>query len=123
MTRSWATPEFVAGSCDVACKQLGQCVHRRSSKSHTMVPPWMLLIVSDPFQKNSGAMSRLVCTLVSLYLYQALSSPRHGSGLGTMKFLPNDHVKNVLYEFICVATFTCTLNLHKCGMATVNRGH
>jgi hypothetical protein len=45
------------------------------------------------------------------------------SGLGTMNFLPNDHVKNVLHEFIYVATFTCTLNLHKCGMATVNGGH
>ncbi len=53
MTRSWATPEFVAGSCE-ACKQLGHFVHLRSSTSHAMVPPWMLLIVSDAFQIFSG---------------------------------------------------------------------
>jgi hypothetical protein len=53
VTRSWATPEFVAGSSD-ACKQLGHCVLRRSSKSHAMVPPWMLLIVSDALQFFSG---------------------------------------------------------------------
>jgi hypothetical protein len=78
-----------------------------------MVPPWMLLIVSDPFHFGGLHFGFLVF----------ISSPRRGSGLGTKNFLPNDHVKNVLSEFIYVATFTCTLSLHKCGMATVNRGH